>query len=384
MLPVPAAIKEPKSGAAEPAQRPRALAQLLFSCSVSLPSPPCPGGRFGAPREPVLPPRATGLGGRRGSRQGLAYKRHLLCLVLGWPYSFGYRAAGGCTAPAGERLAEGTRKDSRGVGWGEGGAQRVPGTLGCWARCVRPSAAARALSGEFSLFLWVSLVSVSPLLLKPWSRSSAARWVQPSRVVWTVGFSGETEGGKHLRPIWERHREGTGPDPAMQGGHGHLGCSLPQPGSRRGAGSGWQCFSPNGLICTLDLAQRAPHFSYRIYPAQKHLTGSAPKATCPVAHGPRTTAPCLLSSALQPPVLHGRLVVGRVLLADTQHLDGVGTWPLCPLPTPGAAGGGGLVGRGSEAGGLPPGGWASPLQPRFGLGGELVADVGAWKAAAWC
>lgn len=123
--------------------------------------PPCPGRRFGAPREPVLPPRATGLGGRRGSRQGLAYKRHLLCLVLGWPYSFGYRAAGGCTAPAGERLAEGTRKDSRGVGWGGGGAQRVPGTLGCWARCVRPSGAARALSGEFS-FSFGSLWSQFP------------------------------------------------------------------------------------------------------------------------------------------------------------------------------------------------------------------------------
>lgn len=92
----------------------------------------------------------------------------------------------------------------------------------------------------------------------------------------------------------------------------------------------------------------------------------------------------MLSPDLQPPVLHGRLVVGRVLLADTQHLDGVGTWPLCPLPTPGAAGGGGLVGGALRLGGLPHWGWASPLQPGFGLRGELVADVGAWKVAAWC
>lgn len=161
MLPVPAAIKEPRSGAAEPAQRPRAPAQLLFSCSVSLPSPPCPSGRFGAPREPVLPPRATGLGGRRGSRHGLAYKRYLLCLVLGWPYSFGYRAAGGCTAPTGERLAEGTRKDSRAMGWGEGGAQRVPGTLGWWAWSQCPNGAAELLSGEFS-FSFGSLWSQFP------------------------------------------------------------------------------------------------------------------------------------------------------------------------------------------------------------------------------
>lgn len=215
------------------------------------------------------------------------------------------------------------------------------------------------------------MVSVSPLLLKPWSRSSAAGWVQPSRVVWTVGFSGEREGGKHLHPSWGRHREGAGPDPAMQGGHGHLGCSLPQPGSRRGEGSGWQCFSPDGLIRTLDLAQRAPHLSYHIYPAQKHLTGSAPKATCSVAQGPCTTAPCLLSPALQPPVLHGRLVVGRVLLADTQHLDGVGTWPLCPLPTPGAAGGGGLVGRGSEAGGCPWGVCFTPAAPFWSWRGAV-------------
>lgn len=97
---------------------------------------------------------------------------------------------------------------------------------------------------------------------------------------------------------------------------------------------------------------------------------------------PHTRAPCLLSPDLQPPVLHGMLVVGRVLLADTQHLDGVGTWPLCPLPTPGAVGGGGLVVGALRLGGLPHGGWASPLQPGFGLGGSWWQTCGCLESGS--